>query len=126
MPVRGSGGLVSSWSLLIRGILAALRQKLHLSTCPNLASHLFYPAKHGPKLLRREGIQILHHALGPMGDGWDPERPSRDQALTAVDADGPANGRIIRHAPLISRSATPTRIRQQNLNSVDVPEPSTS
>src|SRR4051812_28325825 len=40
MPVRGSGGLVSSWSLLIRGILAALRQKLHLSTCPNLASHL--------------------------------------------------------------------------------------
>src|SRR3954447_20678693 len=41
MPVRGSGGLVSSWSLLIRGILAALRQKLHLSTCPNLASQLY-------------------------------------------------------------------------------------
>jgi hypothetical protein len=40
MPVRGSGGLVSSWSLLISGILAALRQKLHLSTCPNFASHL--------------------------------------------------------------------------------------
>src|SRR3954470_8653892 len=40
MPVRGSGGLVSSWSLLIPGILAALRQKLHLATCPNLASHL--------------------------------------------------------------------------------------
>jgi hypothetical protein len=35
--------LVSSWSLLIRGILAALRQKFHLSTCPNLASHLSYP-----------------------------------------------------------------------------------
>jgi hypothetical protein len=32
--------LVSSSSLLIRGILAALRQKFHLSTCPNLASHL--------------------------------------------------------------------------------------
>jgi hypothetical protein len=40
MPVRGSGGLVSSWSLLIRGILAALRQKLHLTTCPNFAGHL--------------------------------------------------------------------------------------
>jgi hypothetical protein len=33
--------LVSSSSLLIRGILAALRQKFHLSTCPNLASHLW-------------------------------------------------------------------------------------
>src|SRR5271166_5940589 len=41
MPVRGSGVLVLSWSLLIRGILAALRQKFHLSTCPNLAGHLF-------------------------------------------------------------------------------------
>jgi hypothetical protein len=40
MPVRGFGGLVSSWSFLIRGILAALRQKFHLSTCPNLAGHL--------------------------------------------------------------------------------------
>jgi hypothetical protein len=36
--------------LLIRGILAALRQKLHLSTCPNLASHLF--------LRRREGCHV--------------------------------------------------------------------
>jgi hypothetical protein len=43
MPVHGSGVLVSSWSLLIRGILAALRQKLHLSTCPNLPSHLYLP-----------------------------------------------------------------------------------
>jgi len=41
MPVHVSGVLVSSWSLLIRGILAALRQKLHLSACPNLASHLW-------------------------------------------------------------------------------------
>jgi putative transposase len=30
--------------LLIRGILAALRQKLHLSVCPNLANHL---SQHG-------------------------------------------------------------------------------
>jgi len=28
-------------SLLIRGTLAALRQKFHLSTCPNLAGHLY-------------------------------------------------------------------------------------
>jgi len=35
-----SGVLVSSWSLLIRGILAALRQNFHLSTCPILAGHL--------------------------------------------------------------------------------------
>jgi hypothetical protein len=32
--------VAAAGSLLIRGILAALRQKLHLSTCPNLASHL--------------------------------------------------------------------------------------
>jgi hypothetical protein len=30
----------SSFSLLIRGIIAALRQGFHLTTCPNLASHL--------------------------------------------------------------------------------------
>jgi hypothetical protein len=32
--------LVWSSSLLIRGILAALRQNFHLSTRPNLADHL--------------------------------------------------------------------------------------
>jgi hypothetical protein len=30
-------------SLLIGGTLAALRQKFHLSACPNLAGHLFEP-----------------------------------------------------------------------------------
>jgi hypothetical protein len=30
--------------LLIRGILAALRQKIHLSACPILADHLFQDA----------------------------------------------------------------------------------
>src|SRR3954467_4527921 len=59
MPVRGSGGLVSSWSLLIRGILAALRQKLHLSTCPNLASHLF-----------AEWIGIRHARAPMFGSEW--------------------------------------------------------
>jgi hypothetical protein len=38
--VYGSGVLVSSWYLLLRGILAALRQKFHLSTCPNFPGHL--------------------------------------------------------------------------------------
>ena len=46
--------------------------------------------------------------MGPLGEGRDPERPGRDQALTTVDADGPANGQIAPRAPLISRSATPT------------------
>ena len=32
--------------------------------------------------------------MGSLGEGRDPERPGRDQALTTVDADGPANGQI--------------------------------
>jgi len=28
--------------LLIRGILAALRQKIHLTTCPNSPGHLWF------------------------------------------------------------------------------------
>jgi hypothetical protein len=47
--------------------------------------------------------------VGPLGDGRDPERPGRDQALTTVDADCPANSQIAQRAPLISHSATPTR-----------------
>jgi hypothetical protein len=38
--VYGPGVLVSSWFLLLRGIFAALRQKIHLSTCPNFPGHL--------------------------------------------------------------------------------------
>jgi type 1 fimbriae regulatory protein FimB len=36
--------------------------------------------------------------VGPLGEGWDPERPGRDQALTTVDADGecPESGGITR------------------------------
>jgi hypothetical protein len=36
---------VFAWSclLLIRGILAALRQKFHLSACPNLTDHWSAP-----------------------------------------------------------------------------------
>ena len=32
--------------------------------------------------------------MGSLGEGRDPERAGRDQALTTVDADGPANGQI--------------------------------
>ena len=63
----------------------------------------------GPELLRPEGVQVLHHAVGPLGEGRDPEGPGRDQALMTVNADGPANGQIAQRVPLISRSATPTR-----------------
>jgi len=35
--------LVLPLSLLIRGILAALRQIFHLSACPNLPGHLYQP-----------------------------------------------------------------------------------
>jgi len=33
--------------LLIRGILAAFRQTIHLATCPNLPSHLYQGLKAG-------------------------------------------------------------------------------
>jgi hypothetical protein len=61
--------------------------------------------------------------VGPLGEGRDPERPGRDQALTTVDADGPANGRIAQRTPLISRSATRRGMRHQNINIEVVPEP---
>jgi putative tryptophan/tyrosine transport system substrate-binding protein len=39
--VRGSGAVVCSWSLLIRWAQrAAIRQKLHLSLCPNFRDQL--------------------------------------------------------------------------------------
>jgi hypothetical protein len=38
--------------------------------------------------------------MGSLGEGRDPERPGRDQALTTVGADGPANGQIAQRAPL--------------------------
>src|SRR5690349_11823198 len=40
MPGCDSGVSVSSCALLIRGILAAVRQKIHLSRCPNSPNHL--------------------------------------------------------------------------------------
>jgi hypothetical protein len=42
-PDRASGVLALRLSLLIRGILAALRQIFHLSACPNLPGHLSRP-----------------------------------------------------------------------------------
>jgi hypothetical protein len=48
--------------------------------------------------------------VGSLGEGRDPERPGRDQALTTVDADGPANGQIAPRVPLIRRAvAVPGR-----------------
>jgi NAD(P)-dependent dehydrogenase (short-subunit alcohol dehydrogenase family) len=41
--------------------------------------------------------------VGPLGDGRDPERAVRDQALTTVDAGGPASGRIAQRAPASPR-----------------------
>ena len=38
--------------------------------------------------------------MGSLGEGGDPERPVRDQALTTVDAGGPANGQTAQHVPL--------------------------
>jgi hypothetical protein len=38
-------------SLLIGGILAALRQIFHLSACPNLAGHLSFPFAFGDLVL---------------------------------------------------------------------------
>jgi hypothetical protein len=44
-------------SLLIRGTLAALRQKFHLSTCPNLAGHLSrYP--HQPERYKISVLEV--------------------------------------------------------------------
>src|SRR5436189_169796 len=39
---------------------------------------VFHPARDGPELLRPEGVQVLHHAVGSLGGGRDPERPVRD------------------------------------------------
>ena len=66
---------------------------------------VFHPARDGPELLRPEGVQVLHHAVGSLGEGRDPERPVRDQALTTVDADGRANGQIAHACAAAGRSA---------------------
>ena len=47
-----------------------------------VAGNVFHPARDGPELLRPEGVQVLHHAVGPLGAGRDPERSGRDRALT--------------------------------------------
>jgi len=50
--------------LLIRGILAALRQKIHLMTCPNSPGHLsdeWLVEKHGTKT--RRSWRKLHIGL---------------------------------------------------------------
>ena len=60
--------LVLPLSLLIRGILAALRQIFHLSGCPDFASHLSGAGSQQPielagLLERVESSQGCHHGL---------------------------------------------------------------
>src|SRR3954452_13231744 len=71
MPNCASDVPVSPLSLLICGTLAAFRQKLHLSTCPNLASQLcpsvcvvtvIQPARDRPVRVLRE--DVLHVSVG--------------------------------------------------------------
>ncbi|WP_409977867.1 GlyGly-CTERM sorting domain-containing protein [Bradyrhizobium sp. SZCCHNS2005] len=38
--MSGSGGGVSSWSLLFAAIIAVVRQKFHLSSCPDFRDQL--------------------------------------------------------------------------------------
>ena len=73
------------------------------------AGMYFIPPGMDPNFFVQKGFKFFTMPWGPWATGRDPERPGRDQALTTVDADGPANGRITQRAPLISRSATPTR-----------------
>jgi hypothetical protein len=56
--------------LLIRGILAALRQKFHLSDCPNLVGHLTGEMK----VLPRRRVRAL---------GVRNTRPLRKQAVNS-------------------------------------------
>ena len=58
------------------------------------AGMYFIPPEMDPNFFVQKGVQVLHHAVASLGEGRDPERPGRDQALTTVDADGPANGQI--------------------------------
>ncbi|MFD2235723.1 hypothetical protein [Phaeospirillum tilakii] len=41
--MNGSGAQVSSWSFLLRGIVAAFRREIHLSPCPNFPGRLLPP-----------------------------------------------------------------------------------
>jgi hypothetical protein len=43
-PVSGSAGVVCSWFLLFTAIIAAVRQKFHLSSCPNFRDRLLEPS----------------------------------------------------------------------------------
>jgi hypothetical protein len=58
-PENVPGVLVASWSLLIRGILATLRQKSHLSTCPNLAGHLCHDLPFPDRLTTDSALTIF-------------------------------------------------------------------
>jgi 6-phosphogluconate dehydrogenase-like protein len=65
----------------------------------------------GPQLLRREGVQVLHHAMGSLGDGGDPERPVQDQALTTVDAR--IASRYAKRLPLVDHAEAITNVENR-------------
>ncbi|HYP37482.1 MAG TPA: aldolase/citrate lyase family protein [Stellaceae bacterium] len=74
------------------------------------AGMYFIPPEMDPNFFVQKGFIVLHHAVGSLGEGRHPGRPGRDQALTTVDADGPANSQIAPLAPLIRRAvAVPGR-----------------
>ncbi|MGC1887233.1 MAG: aldolase/citrate lyase family protein, partial [Stellaceae bacterium] len=56
------------------------------------AGMYFIPPEMEPNFFVQRGFKFFTMPWGPLGEGRDPERPGRDQALTTVDADGPANG----------------------------------
>ena len=58
------------------------------------AGMYFIPPEMDPNFFVQKGFEFVDDAVGSLGEGRDPERPGRDQALTTVDADGPANGQI--------------------------------
>ena len=64
------------------------------------AGMYFIPPGMDPNFFVQKGFKFFTMPWGPWATGRDPERPVRDQALTTVDADGPANGQIAQRAPL--------------------------
>src|SRR4029077_19637231 len=72
MPVCGSGVLVCSWSLLIRGpIVPAVRQKLHLACCADFRNRLFVlsaPAFATPLItVLRQDSRLIAPGADPAG-----------------------------------------------------------
>jgi putative hemolysin len=70
--------LVLPLSLLIRGILAALRQIFHLSACPNLPGHLCVPPNADTAAARR--------AMTRLALRYHPDKGGRPEHMTRINA----------------------------------------